>query len=100
VEGVERRDERRHRVRRVDAQLGEPLGQPRMVADLGGGHAGERGAAGERRGEARVLGQPVERGQLRIGQHAEQVDDGAAVDHAHGQLLGVGRGPEICPGRV
>ena len=31
-----------------------------------------------------VLRQPVEGGQFRVGEHAEQVDDGSTVDRGHG----------------
>jgi hypothetical protein len=50
--------------------------QPLVVADLGRGHPGQRGPSGQRRGQPGVLGEPVERGELPVREHAEQVDDG------------------------
>jgi hypothetical protein len=90
VEGVERGDERGHRVGRVHAELRQPIGESHVMRDLGCRHPGQRRAAAEGGGEPGVLGQPVEGGQFRVGEHPEQVDDGSTVDRGHGHLLGWG----------
>ena len=49
--------------------------------------AGQRGLVGDGRRERGVVGEPLERGQLAVGQRAQQVDDGQPV-----VLLVEGRG--------
>src|SRR3954454_4700672 len=88
VEGVQGRDERRHRVGRLHAELGEPVGEPYVVGDLGRGHPGQRRPTGQLRGEPGVLGQSIEGGELGVGQHPQEVDDGSTVDRGHAFLLG------------
>ena len=90
VEGVEGRDERCHRRGRVRAEHGQPVDQVAVVGDLRGGHPGQRRPAGEGRRQARVLGQPLEGGQLGVGEHPEQVHEGPGVARP-GNGVGTGR---------
>ena len=59
------------------AEVLDVVGQVRLdlgvVPDLRRGHGGQRRAALQRGRAARVLGQPVERRQLAVGQRAEQI---------------------------
>ena len=76
--------------RRIHPELGQPIGEPHVVGDLRRRHAGQRRPAGQGGRQPGVLGQPIEGGQFRVGEHAQQVDDGSAVDRGHGHLLELG----------
>ena len=93
--GVELRErllERRHRLPRVDAQVGEPLDEPREVPDLRRRHEGEGGLVRDRRRQRGVGGEPLERDELGVGQHAEEVDDPGSVLRVVHQRRGRGAG--------
>ena len=79
VESDDRRGERRHRRLGVAAQLGDALGQAGEVPDLGRGHEGERRLVADRRRERGICCESLERDQLGIGQHPEQLDDRRAI---------------------
>src|SRR4051794_9788291 len=75
VKGVERRDEGPHGHLRVDAHLLEPLTEHLEVRELGRCHLRQRHLVADGRRPTRVLGQPLERGQLCVRQQREQIDD-------------------------
>ena len=57
-----------------------------VVAELRGGELGERGLVFKRRRHARVVSKPLERDELGVGEDAEQVGDGVAVDRVAEQV--------------
>ena len=79
VEDVEGLHERRHRLDRVGAQGRDPLEQRLDVAELDRRHLAERELVGQLHGELGVVGQPLERGDLAVGDRPEQVDHGGPV---------------------
>ena len=87
VEGLDRVDERRHRLLRVGAEFGQPVDQLAVVAHLHRRHLRQRGAQRGARRHPGVGGHPVEGAQLAVGKHAEQVDDGRRIGR-----LGSGHG--------
>ena len=79
VELLERAAERLHRLLGDDADGLEAITQRDEVAELGGGHLGQSGFVVNRRRECRIDGRALERHELAVGQHAEQVDDRGPV---------------------
>ena len=61
----------------------EAVAEHGEVPVLGGGHPGNRGLVVDGRGHRSVRGEPLERGELAIGEDPEQVDD-------RGPIVGVG----------
>ncbi len=82
VPGVQRGHERRHRRVGIGAELAQPVAQEAEVGVLGHGQLTQRGPVGQRgRQGGGVLGHPLVGAELRIGQHAEQIDDSRRLLH-------------------
>jgi len=84
---VERGDEGLHRLRRLGADLREPVPELLEVVELGRRHLGQLRLVRERRRQLGVLREPLERRQLPVRERAEQVHDRGAV-----LRIGGGRG--------
>ena len=70
VEEVERLAERRHRQERVRAELADPVVQRADPAELEARHAGDLDLVLQRRRQLAVLGEPLERRDLAVGDRA------------------------------
>ena len=76
VELVQRADEGRHRLLRIDPHPDQMLVQAQVMPELRDGHRTECCLVGQRRRQPAVAGEPLERGHLAVRECAEQVDDG------------------------
>ena len=76
VIGLQRRDERGHRRRRIGAELAEPADKDVVVVEFQGRHPRHMGPALKGRGHPGILSQPVEGAQFAVGEGSEQVDNG------------------------
>ena len=76
---LQRRHVLRHRRHDVDATAFQGIAQQLVVAHLGGGHAGHRDPSAQVRRHPRLVGQPVERSHLAVGQHREQFVDAGMI---------------------
>ncbi len=79
MEAVEGRGERVHGLGRLDVDRGEAVAQLLEVVELGGRHLRQLRLVGHGGRQLGVLGEPLEGGQLTVGERAEQVDDGGPV---------------------
>ena len=86
VKSLKRDDEGRHRLLRGDPHAVEVAFDQPVVAEFGGGKLGERRLVFEGRRHPRVVSEPLEGDQLGVGEDAEQVSDGVAVDRVAEQV--------------
>ena len=76
---LQRGDVLGHRRHDVDTPAFQGVAQQFVVAHLGGGHAGHRDASPQVGSHPRLIGQPVERGDLTVGQYREQFVDAGVI---------------------
>ena len=101
VEGIQRRRERQHRRLRLGAQRRQMLPEQPEMAELGHGHAAQRGLVRERGSQRGVLGQLEERDELAVGEQPEQIQDAVRARIARRAVawLCLGHPRSVQPGR-